>query len=388
MVFIMDGAEKPEIKFGLEGVYFAESDICRVDGTNGRLYYYGYPIEALAANSNFEEVCYLLLNGRLPDSAEFSEFRKALADERRLPNEIVSLINGAAGRADPMDILRSAVSALAFYDDDSLDNSPEANLRKSIRLISKIASVIGTVGSFRAGRDYVEPDLSLGHVENFLYMLNGKRPGQEQAKVLDLMFLLHAEHSSNASTFSAIVTGATLSDMHSAITSAIGTLKGPLHGGADEAALNMMRAIGKPENTETYINDALAGRKKIMGFGHRVYKTYDPRARIIKKRLEILQGSADENVKNFTLIALAAEKLMIDRLGNSHGIWPNVDFFSGPVYTDLGIPDYIFTPIFAASRIPGWCAHMMQYWKNNRLIRPLEYYNGRLDREYVPLDKR
>ncbi len=379
---------KPEIKLGLEGVYFTESGICKVDGINGRLYYCGYSIETLAENSNFEETCFLLLNGRLPEGAELQAFRKNLAAERELPAEIVSAIEASAERANAMDLLRSAVSMLSLYDKDANDNQEEANMRKSIRFISKVASITAAIGSFREGWGYVKPDSSLGHVENLLYMLNGKKPDAEDVKVLDLMFLLHAEHSSNASTFSGIVTASTLSDLHSSITSAIGTLKGPLHGGADEAALHMMHAIGRPDNTEAYINDALAGKKKIMGFGHRVYKTYDPRARIIKKRLEELRGSADEEVKNLTNIALAAEKLMIDKLGVSHGIWPNVDFFSGPVYTDLGIPDYLFTPIFAASRVPGWCAHIMQYWKSNRLVRPLEYYNGELDRQYVPIERR
>jgi citrate synthase len=379
---------KPEIKLGLEGVYFTESGICKVDGINGKLYYYGYSIETLAENSNFEETCFLLLNGRLPDESELSAFRKTLASERELPAEIVSVIRASAKTANAMDLLRSTFSMLSLYDKDANDNSEEANMRKSIRFISKIASITAAIGSFRQGREYVKPDSSMGHVENFLYMLNGKKPKAEEVKILDLMFLLHAEHSSNASTFSGIVTASTLSDLHSSITSAIGTLKGPLHGGADEAALHMMHAIGSPENTEAYINDALAGKKKIMGFGHRVYKTYDPRARIIKRRLEELRGSADEEVKNLTNIALAAEKLMIDKLGASHGIWPNVDFFSGPVYTDLGIPDYLFTPLFAASRVPGWCAHIMQYWKSNRLVRPLEYYNGEIDRKYVPIEGR
>ncbi len=379
---------KPKIELGLEGVYFTESGICKVDGVNGRLYYYGYSIETLAENSNFEEVCYLLLNGRLPNAAELSGFRNSLAQERPLPDEVAGLIEDSPKDAHPMDVLRSAVSVMALYDPDANDNSDAANMRKSIRLVSRLASAVGAIGGCRNGIGYVKPDSSMGAAGNFFYMLTGKKPDAEAVKVLDLMLLLHAEHSSNASTFSGIVTAATLSDLYSAVTSAIGTLKGPLHGGADQAALEMMHAIGRPENTEVYINDALAGKKKIMGFGHRVYKTYDPRARIIKNRLEILQGSANEEVRNLTSIALAAEKLMIDKLGSSHGIWPNVDFFSGPVYTDLGIPDYLFTPLFAASRIPGWCAHVMQYWKSNRLVRPLEYYNGELDTQYVPISQR
>ena len=380
--------DAPKINQGLEGIYFTESGICKVDGINGRLYYYGYSIETLAENSNFEEVCYLLLNGKLPKKSELSAFRKNLASERELPEEVVMMIKRASKKANAMDILRSAVSMLSFFDEDSGDNSEAANMRKSVRLISQIASVTAATGRAKAGKAYVEPDPKRNHVENFLYMLNGAKPEPDHVKVLDTMFLLHAEHSSNASTFSGIVTASTLSDMHSAITSAIGTLKGPLHGGADEAALHMMNAIGKPENTVRYIEDALAGKKRIMGFGHRVYKTYDPRARIIKGRLEEMQNSADKEVRNLTNIALQAEKLMINKLGKSHGIWPNVDFFSGPVYTDLGIDDYLFTPIFAASRIPGWAAHIMEYLKSNRLIRPLEYYDGAIGKKYVPIKER
>ena len=380
--------DAPEIKHGLEGVYFTESGICKVDGINGRLYYCGYSIETLAGNSNFEEVCYLLLNGRLPSASELSVFRKSLASERDLPDEVVMVIEKLAKSSDEMDVLRSAVSMLAFSDKDAADDTEPSNMRKSIRLISKIASIVAATGSVRAGRGYVRPDPSMGHIENFLYMLNGSKPKDEHVKILDTMFLLHAEHSSNASTFSGIVTASTLSDMHSAVTSAIGTLKGPLHGGADEAALQMMREIGRPEHTVKYIEEALAGKKKIMGFGHRVYKTYDPRARIIKKDLEALQKHASEEVRRLTAIALRAEKMMVDKLGRTHNIWPNVDFFSGPVYTAIGIPEELFTPLFAVSRMPGWCAHMIEYWGDNRLIRPLEYYKGETGLKYISIGKR
>jgi citrate synthase len=202
------------------------------------------------------------------------------------------------------------------------------------------------------------------------------------------MFIIHAEHSSNASTFGTMVAGSTLADIYAAITAGIAVLKGPLHGGADEAALKMMKQIGDPGNTESYIEGALAGKQKVMGFGHRVYKAYDPRAKIIKEYLISLQSGASTELKNYTEIALRAEKMMVEKLGQSHGIWPNVDFFAGPVYIAAGIPIDIFTPIFAASRSAGWCAHMIEYWQNNRLFRPLEKYTGQIDLQYEPIAKR
>ena len=378
----------PKISRGLEGVYITESSVGKVDGQAGKLYYRGYAIADLAKNSDFEETAYLLLNGSLPDRQQLDSITKQMADERDLPGGIVELIKEMSGKADPMDILRTATSALSAYDTEVPDSSPEANMRKSIRIVSKMSSIVATIGSFAGGRGYVAPDKSLGHAENFMYMLNGRRPTAEELDIMRVMFIIHAEHSSNASTFGTLVAGSTLADIYSAITAGIAVLKGPLHGGADEASLKMMRAIGKPESTESYIESALAGKQKIMGFGHRVYKTYDPRARIIKEYLARLQDHSSEEVRRLTAIALRAEKLMIDKLGQSHGIWPNVDFFAGPVYLAAGIPLELFTPIFAASRSSGWCAHMMEYWKDNRLFRPLEYYTGKTDVEYVPIDRR
>ena len=381
-------AEQESINLGLEGVYFAESMICKVDGTEGKLYYRGYPIETLAEHSSFEEVSYLLLYGKLPTKPEFESFSSLLASNRNIEPQVLEYIKSVAGKSHAMHILRTAVSMEASLDKEADDAAPEANFRKSARLIAKTGSIVAAIGRFSIGAKYVEPDKVLGHAENFLYMLQGEKPEPEKAKMLDLMMVLHAEHSSNASTFSTIVTGATLSDLYSAVVSGIGTLKGPLHGGADERALKMLYDIGKPENTESYINGILSSKERVMGFGHRVYKTYDPRARIIKKYLMKLQSDSTEEVQNLSGIALAAEKIMVERLGKSHNIWPNVDFFSGPVYRHIGIPIEIFTPLFAVSRMPGWCAHMLEYWNNNRLIRPLDYYKGPLDLKYVPIEQR
>ncbi len=380
--------DAPDIRRGLEGVYVAQSAICKVDGVEGRLYYRGYAIEELAANSSFEEVCYLLLYGKLPQRAELTQFNEALVKERELPEDIIYLIKALTGKERAIDVMRTTISALPAYDSETYDSSAEANLRKSIRLISKIASIIAATGRFSKGEGYTTPNPQLGHAANFLYMLNGTEPEAEDAKLLNKMLILHAEHSSNASTFSTMVAGSTLADLYAAVVAGISALKGPLHGGADEQALAMMRAIGSAENTGRYIDDALSGKQRIMGFGHRVYKTYDPRARIIKSDLEALQNSADAEVKNLTSIALAAEKIMVERLGKTRNIWPNVDFFSGPIYTALGIPPELFTPLFAASRMPGWCAHMLEYWRDNRLFRPMEQYTGAVGLKYVPMDQR
>ncbi len=379
---------EPTISKGLEGVYIAESSICKVDGQNGRLYYRGYPIDALAKHSDFEEVTYLLLNGRLPKGKELEDIKKQLASARDLPQGIIDIILEQSGKADPMDTLRTATSALSAYDPETPDMSPAANMRKSLRIISRVSSIVATIGRVAAGGKYVKPDDSLGHVANFMYMLNHKAPDKRQLDIMRDMFIIHAEHSSNASTFGTMVAGSTLADIYSAITAGISVLKGPLHGGADEAALRMMKQIGSPENTEKYIESALAGKQKVMGFGHRVYKAYDPRAKIIKAYLISLQPGASQELKTYTAIALKAEKMMVERLGASHGIWPNVDFFAGPVYTAAGIPVNLFTPIFAASRSAGWAAHMLEYWQNNRLFRPLEKYTGQVDLKYVPIKER
>ncbi len=381
-------AEQASINLGLEGVYFDESMICKVDGVEGKLYYRGYPIEALAEHSNFEEVSYLLLYGKLPTKPELESFSSLLSSNREIEPQVLEYIKTMAGKSHAMHVLRTAISMEASLDKQADEATPEANLLKSSRLIAKTGSIVAAIGRLSMGAKYVEPDKSLGHAENFLHMLQGEKPEPEKAKMLDLMMVLHAEHSSNASTFSTIVTGSTLSDLYSAAVSGIGTLKGPLHGGADERALKMLYDIGKPENTESYINGILSSKERVMGFGHRVYKTYDPRARIIKKYLTKIQSDSTEEVQNLASIALAAEKMMVERLGKSHNIWPNVDFFSGPVYRHIGIPIEIFTPLFAVSRMPGWCAHMLEYWGNNRLIRPLDYYKGPLDLKYVPIEQR
>lgn len=384
----MADAGKPQISSGLEGIYITESSICKVDGQAGRLYYRGYSIDTLCKSSNYEEIVYLLLHGGLPNKEQLDDTKRQLARGRDLPKGIISIINEMSSKAHPMDILRTATSALSAYDSETSDMSKEANMRKSMRIIAGMSSIVATIGRVSLGGNYVAPDKALDHVENFMYMLKGRKPSGEELDIMRDMFIIHAEHSSNASTFGTMVAGSTLADLYSAVTAGVAVLKGPLHGGADEASLRMMKAIKDPDNTEKYIESALAGKQKIMGFGHRVYKAYDPRAKVIKQYLLDMQDHSSEEIRTYTKIALRAEKLMVDKLGKSHGIWPNVDFFAGPVYLAAGIPVELFTPIFAASRSVGWCAHMVEYWDNNRLFRPLEYYTGKIDLDYVPIGKR
>ncbi len=379
---------KPEIHYGLEGVYIAESGISKVDGTLGRLYYRGYSIDTLAQNSSFEEVCYLLLYGKLPTEDQLNDLDKKLKKERAISEDTKGLIEGFADKLSPLDLLRTAVSAAAEDDSKPYSDNEAENVEKAIRIIAKMPTVSAAIWRLRNKKDPIEPDSNLGHSENFLYMLSGEKPNAEKAKFMDVMFIIHAEHSSNASTFATLVACSTLADIYSAVTAGVSTLKGPLHGGADEAAIKMMRDIGDPKNTESYINEALAGKKRIMGFGHRVYKTYDPRARILKAYLERAKDSADEDVRKLIEISLIAEKLMIERLGESHGIWPNVDFFAGPLYLWAGVQTEVFDIIFASSRSLGWCTHIIEYWRNNKLFRPLEVYTGELDLEYVPIERR
>jgi citrate synthase len=381
--------ENITISKGLEGIYIADTTLCKIDGANGKLWYRGYPIEVLAEKSSYEEVAFLLLYGHLPKKDELHVFNQRLISEREVPESIEEIIKSFTGRTHPNDVLRTCVSAISAYDSDMADRGSDANLERAIKLTAKMPTIVAMIGRYRQGKSFIKPSRTLSHSSNFLYMLTGVEPDKESAKLIDLMFILHAEHGSNASTFSTLVTGSTLADVYSAVVAGISTLRGPLHGGADEAALNMMRAIGEPDNTETYIEDALAGKQRIMGFGHRVYKAYDPRAKIVYNYLKsFMQKTTDPKIEKLLEIAIRAEKLMEEKLSKTKGIWPNIDFFSGPLYTAMGIPSELFTPVFACSRVVGWTAHLFEYWQNNRLFRPLDHYVGQLDIKYVPIDQR
>ena len=369
---------------GLAGVTACSSSICYIDGDQGVLAYRGIDIHELADNSSFEEVCYLLWFGKLPRRDELADLRKALAEERKLDAAIINLLRLAPRQALPMDVLRTAVSALSFYDPEQRDNSHQANIHKAIRLTSQIAMIVAAYDRIRKGKPVVEPDRSLSHAANFLLMLNGEKPSPTEERALDVALVLHADHELNASTFAARVTAATLSDMHSAITSGIGCLKGPLHGGANEAAFRILEAIdGSGSDPVEYVRKMFAEKKKMPGFGHRVYHTEDPRATHLRKMSQQL-GQSKGEPKWFDM------SQRIERFVKSEkNLNPNVDFYSASTYHTLGIDLDLFTPIFAVSRISGWTAHVLEQYRNNRLIRPRAEYKGNPDGQaWIPLKDR
>jgi len=371
-----------ELKAGLQGVVIATSEICSIDGAKGILTYRGYDIHDLAAHSSFEEVVYLLWSGRLPNRAELAELEKQLAESRPISPELVDLLKRLPPPQHPMETLRTAVSALSLYDPEAEDMSPEANRRKALRLTSQMGTLVAAFGRIREGKDPVAPDPKLNSAANFLYMLQGKAPNAEDARWFDVALILHADHSYNASTFAARVTASTLSDMHSAITSAIGTLKGPLHGGANEQVMKMLLEVQTEDQAEAHVRGLLAQKKKVMGFGHRVYHTEDPRATVLRKMSEEL-GRRTGQTKWFQM-SKRIEDLMI----REKKINANVDFYSASAYYVLGIPIDLYPLIFAVSRISGWTAHVLEQYANNRLIRPLAEYTGPTGLKYVPIDQR
>jgi citrate synthase len=371
-----------QVAEGLEGIVAAESRICFVDGIKGRLLYQGYDIHDLAAHAGFEEVAYLLWHGDLPTRAQLDALNKDLIAARGLPAAVLNILRELPRDVLPMDALRTAVSALGVYDPESRDNSAEANLRKSIRLTAQMATVVAAIGRCRDGKDPVEPDHALSHAANFLYMLWGRRPDDTSVKTVDMALILHADHELNASTFSARVTAATLADMHSAITSAIGTLKGPLHGGANEAVMRLLLTIGEPSRVVPAARAMLAAKQKIPGFGHRVYKTEDPRATHLRKMSEEL-GRRRGDLKWFEMSRTLEQFMLTEK-----HIYANVDFYSATCYYALGIPLELFTPVFAVSRITGWTAHVLEQLADNRIIRPRAEYVGPRNRTYVPIDQR
>ncbi|AGB04908.1 2-methylcitrate synthase/citrate synthase II [Aciduliprofundum sp. MAR08-339] len=374
-----------EYSKGLEGVIAALSSISAIDGNEGKLIYRGIPIEMLAKYSSYEETAYLLLYGDLPTREELDEFSSQMRELRILPKKVEDCVKELPPNPHPMDILKVAVAHAGLYDPDQYRCCREGVMRKVIRIIAQIPTIIAYYHRARTGQEIVPPDQNLGHAANFLYMLHGKKPDEEEARIFDIALILHAEHGLNASTFAAMVTASTLSDINSAIVSAIGALKGPLHGGANERVLKMLDEIGSPDKAEEYVLNALKEKRRIMGFGHRVYKTYDPRARILKEYAEYL--SDKYNDRKYISIGEKIEEIMIRELGNK-GIFPNVDFYSGIVYQFLGIPRDLFTPVFAMARSVGWAAHVCEYTQNNRIFRPRAYYTGPDYVEYVPIENR
>ncbi|HMG35782.1 MAG TPA: citrate synthase [Blastocatellia bacterium] len=369
-------------KAGLEGIVAAQSAISDVNGTEGRLIYAGYDIHDLAERSSFEEVIYLLWHLKLPTATELAELKNQLARESALPEQINRLIESLPADAFPMDVLRTVVSALGHYDPDSGDNSIEANVRKAIRLTARLPMIVTTFQRTRHGQPPIPPSKDLSLAANFLYTLSGKDPDDVATRTIDVAFILHADHELNASTFAARVTAATLSDMYSAICSAIGTLKGPLHGGANEGVIKCLLEIGSVDRVESWTRNALANKVKIMGFGHRVYRTEDPRATHLREMSRKL-GERTSEKKWYEMSRKMEEVMMREKKLN-----PNVDFYSASTYHALGLPTDLFTPIFACSRISGWTAHVLEQYQNNRLIRPRAEYIGPRGLKYVPLAKR
>jgi citrate synthase len=356
---------------GLEGIVATTSSICFIDGEAGVLSYRGIDIHELAAKSTFEETTYLLWNGSLPTASELEAFQKELAAARTLHPAILQLLREIPTSATPMEVLRTAVSLLSIYDADEKDSSHPANLRKSFRLTSQIAMIVALFDRIRKGKPLVEADPTLTHAGNFLWMLNGEKPSATATRAFDIALILHADHELNASTFAARVIAATLSDMHSAITGAIGALKGPLHGGANEATMKLLFAIDKAgEDPVEHVRNMFATKQKISGFGHRVYHTEDPRATHLRRMSEEL-GLAAGNTKWFDMSRKIELFVKAEKKLNA-----NVDFYSASTYTTLGIDIDLFTPIFAISRISGWAAHVLEQHDDNRLIRPRADYTG------------
>ena len=375
----------PVFDKGLANTIAAETQASFIDGAKGVLEYVGYDIDSLARNSTFEETVFLLWNRRLPNAAELAKLSAELRAEYDLPEAVWQMIRETPRTAHPMHMLRTLVSSLGMFDREADDNSPEANWRKSVRLLAKTPTIVANFDRHRKGKPLVRPDATMDMATNFLNMLNGARPTVAVAKALDVCLILHADHGLNASTFAARVTISTLSDMYSAITTAIGTLKGPLHGGANEEVMHMLNEIGTMDNVEPYIKERLARKDRIMGFGHRVYKAYDPRAGYLKTFAK--QIATDTGNQGLYEMSTKIEDIMKAEVA-AKGIYPNVDFFSATTYHSIGIDLDIFTCMFAISRISGWTAHCMEQLAANRLIRPMAEYTGPHGLSYVVMSAR
>ncbi|WP_093292444.1 citrate synthase [Thermoactinomyces sp. DSM 45892] len=365
---------------GLEGVVALTSEISSI--VDGVLTYRGYDIDDLAEHATFEEVAYLLWNGRLPSKSELEQLKQELEAYATLPEELLKQYKSWPLDGHPMNFLRTAVSALSLYDKETEDNSHYANYRKSVRLTAQLPVIVAAFARLRAGNEPVAPKPGLSFAANFLYMLNGEVPSDVAAKAFDKALVLHADHELNASTFAARVTAATLTDIYSDITSAIGALKGPLHGGANEQVMEMLKEIESLDRVETYLQTKFDNKEKIMGFGHRVYKDGDPRAKHLREMSRQLGEQMGET--KWYEMSIKLDEIVVAQ----KGILPNVDFYSASVYNYLGIQSDIFTPIFAISRVTGWTAHALEQYSNNRLIRPRADYTGLVNQKYVPIEQR
>jgi citrate synthase len=387
---------------GLVGIYVDDSFITFIDGLGGRLYYRGYPLSDLVKNSNFEEVAYLLIYGKLPSKSELTAFNDELIKERNIPDNVLSILKSYPRNTTRIELLRTSVSALSLYDPDDYVFTEEANIRKGIRIIAKIPTVLAFSHRIQTNLPLVEPSEELSHAANYYYMMTGREPSREVEKAFDDVLICHADHSINSSTFSCRVTVSTLSDIYSGITSAIGTLRGPLHGGANERVVRaMLDEIKKKENVIPWVKKKLENKEKVMGFGHRVYKTWDPRAKILRElsknfwnkweKGELIDKIPDpvheyehgEIGNIFEMTEILTEYMIATK-----NIYPNVDLYSAGLLHILGIPNALFTPLFAASRSAGWVAHALEQLSDNKLIRPRLRYIGDLDKNYIPLSER
>ena len=375
--------EAPKINRGLIGVHFDRSAVSDIDGATGRLYYRGYTIDDLAANATFEEVAHLLIKGELPNAEELAEFDARLKASRVLPDEIIDIVR-ATSDGHPMNVLRTAVSALAALESGAQDASEDGMLENGIRLTAQVPMIIAAHHAIRSGREPVKPDPSLGHAGNWLWMLKGETPSEDAARLADVDFILHAEHGANASSFAARVTVGTEADMHGAVTTALATLAGPAHGGAAEDVMKMVEEIGAPENAAEYVRQKRKNREPVTGFGHRVYRAEDPRARHMRDGVRKL-GEEMGQPEWYEILQAVVEAM---KPYARHGLNVNVDFYSGVVYQLHGIPMDLYVPIFAIGRMPGWVIQCLEQKRGNILIRPLTLYNGPEPRDWVALEDR
>lgn len=374
--------EEKEFTRGLEGVVAAESSVSFVDGIHGRLLYQGYDIHDLAENASFEETVFLLWRGRLPTRTEQDTFRSELVGEMRLPSQVLEMLKLTPPNSHPMAVLRTAISMLANFDPDAENTSSEANWRKAKRLVAQVPTIIADLHRIRSSLPVLSPDPKFGISANFLYMLRGTPPNALEQSAMEVLMVLHADHELNASTFAARVITSTLADMHGALAGAVAALKGPLHGGANQRVMEMILDIPGVDTVQDYIAGMLQNKKRIMGFGHRVYRTEDPRAQHLRKYSELLCEA--RNQRHLYEISRRIEQTVLD----AKGIYPNVDFYSATVQHAMGIPPEYFTAVFAAARTSGWIAHILEQYADNRLIRPTSVYIGEMGLPFVPVDQR
>jgi len=374
-----------QLEKGLEGAITNATKIGYIDGEKGRLIYRGYDIVDLVKYSNFEETAYLLILGELPTKKQLSRFDKKLKKNREVPQAVINLLKSLPRTTHPMDSLRTGISLLGCLDKKAGEPGVENAAEIGIKLIAKMATVAGAIARMQEGEEPLTPDKSLGHAANFLYLMTGKKPDKFFSKIMDVSLILHADHGMNPSTLTAMVISSSLSDLYSSVVGGIGSLKGPLHGGANEKALTNLLKLKNVSDAENYVKDCVVRKEKIMGFGHRVYKTYDPRAKILKQYAKKLLKA--KRMEKFYEITEEVEKEVIKIYGKK-GIFPNVDFYSGIVYYAMGIKPSMFTPIFAVSRIVGWVARVLEYLPENRIFRPRAIYVGSLEKKYKPLQER